>query len=131
MRRTWRIVGVQALACCAAVGIGVARADSTALPNANLPGNSATLPSSNLPGPVTVDQPIMLPNTDSSGANVTQAMITQAQEQAQQQREQYDLQIRDQTMRLAAQAAQQSALARAAAADAQQTLQKALDQQQP
>ncbi|HEY1586213.1 MAG TPA: hypothetical protein VGH63_11045 [Polyangia bacterium] len=123
----WRIVMVQALACCATVGAGVAYADPTDLPNANLPGNSATLPSSNLPGPVTLDQPIMLPNTDSSGTAVTEARATAAL----QQRAQVDLDIRDQTMRLAAQAAAQSALARAAAVDAQHTLQKAVEQQQP
>jgi hypothetical protein len=122
---------VGALACCAAVGFGVARADPTDLPNANLPGNSATLPNSNLPGPVTVDQPIMLPNTDSSGTQFVEAQALAAARAADAERAQHDLEIRDQTMRLAARAAEQSALARAAAADAQATLQKAVEQQQP
>ena len=122
---------VGALACCAAVGLGVARADPTDLPNANLPGNSATLPNSNLPGPVTVDQPIMLQNTDTSGPQVVEARALAAARAADAQRAANDLAIRDQTMRLAAQAAEQSALARAAAADAQQTLQRAVEQQQP
>jgi hypothetical protein len=128
MRSIWRFVAVGALAWGAG---GVAVADPTDLPNANLPGNSATLPSSNLPGPVTTDQPIMLPNTDSSGSQVTDAREREAQAAAQQQRDEVDLQIRDETMRLAARAAEESARARAEAAEARQTLEAAVEQRQP
>ncbi len=107
-----------------AVGIVVAQAD---LPNANLPGNSPTLPNSNLPGPVTTDQPIMLPNTDSSGTAVTeaQAMRAQAEHEAELEAE------RQEALRLAAKAVEDAAAARAEAAEARQTLQNALEQRQP
>jgi hypothetical protein len=36
------------------------------LPNANLPGNSPTLPNSNLPGVMPNDNPIYLPNSDTT-----------------------------------------------------------------
>ncbi len=107
-----------------ALGMVVAQAD---LPNANLPGNSPTLPNSNLPGPVTTDQPIMLPNTDSSGTAVTEAQALRAQEE----REARLDAERQQALQLAAKAAEEAARARAEAAEANQTLQKAVEQRQP
>jgi hypothetical protein len=38
------------------------------LPNENLPGNSPSLPNSNLPGSMPTDNPVYLPNTDTSRA---------------------------------------------------------------
>src|SRR3954453_10960131 len=105
-------------------GIVVAQAD---LPNANLPGNSPTLPNSNLPGPVTTDQPIMLPNTDSSGYAVTEARAMRAAEARD---AAHDAQYQE-TMRLAAKAAEEATRARVEAADARQTLQNAVDERQP
>lgn len=107
-----------------AVGVLVAQAD---LPNANLPGNSPTLPNSNLPGPVTTEQPIMLPNTDSSGSNVTEAQFQRA---AAQHQAEVDAQ-RQQALQLLSKATEEAARARAEAADANQTLQRALEQRQP
>jgi hypothetical protein len=46
----------------------LAWAQDADLPNANLPGNSPTLPNSNLPGSLPTDNPIYLPNTDTSRA---------------------------------------------------------------
>src|SRR4051794_12855812 len=112
------------LALAFAFGTVVAQAD---LPNANLPGNAPTLPNSNLPGPVTTDQPIMLPNTDSSGYAVTEA----AQMRAAQERDAaHDAQY-EETMRLAAKAAEEATRARAEAAQARQTLQNAVEERQP
>jgi hypothetical protein len=107
-----------------ALGLVVAQAD---LPNANLPGNSPTLPNSNLPGNLPTDNPIVLPNTDTSGWAVMEAQRLR------------DLQARDaqatsdreETMRLAAKAAEEAARARAEAAEAKQTLQNAVEQRQP
>jgi hypothetical protein len=116
-----------ALAC----GIVVAQAD---LPNANLPGNSPTLPSSNLPGPVTTDQPIVLPNTDSSGSAVIEARQLRAAEEHQAQQtalQQQQLALQQQTAQLAAKAAEEASRARAEAAEAKQTLQNAVEQRQP
>lgn len=120
-----------ALACCLAGGAGATAHAQADLPNANLPGNSPSLPNSNLPGPVTTDQPIMLPNTDSSGSNVTEARLREQAIAEAQAREQRDLEIRDETMRLAAKAAEESARARAEAAEARQTLTNAFEQRQP
>src|SRR6185312_13720528 len=131
MRRTWRSVAVGALACCLVGGAGATAFAQADLPNANLPGNSPTLPNSNLPGPVTTDQPIMLPNTDSSGSNVTEARLREQANAEAQAREQRDLEIRDETMRLAAKAAEESARARAEAAEARQALTNAVEQRQP
>lgn len=119
-----------ALACCLAGGAGATAFAQADLPNANLPGNSPTLPNSNLPGPVTTEQPIMLPNTDSSGSQVTDARLREQAIAEAQAREQQDLEIRDETMRLAAKAAEESARARAEAAEARQTLTNALEQRQ-
>jgi len=112
------------LALTFALGTVVAQAD---LPNANLPGNSATLPNSNLPGPVTTDQPIMLPNTDSSGYAVTEAH----QLRAQQDRDAQWMALHEDTMRLAAKAADEAARARAEAAEANRTVQKVVEQPAP
>lgn len=107
-----------------ALGLVVAQAD---LPNANLPGNSPTLPNSNMPGPVTPDQPIMLPNTDSGGSAVTEA---QAMRAAQEREARIDAE-RQQALQLAAKAAEEASRARAEAAEAKETLQNALEQRQP
>ena len=107
-----------------AFGIIVAQAD---LPNENLPGNSPTLPNSNLPGPVTPDQPIMLPNTDSGGSQVTEAQAMRAQ----QEREMLLDAQRQEALQLAAKAAEEAARAHAEAAEANQTLQNLLQQRQP
>jgi hypothetical protein len=107
----------------AAFGVLVAQAD---LPNANLPGNSATLPNSNLPGPVTTDQPIMLPNTDSSGYWITERMF---QQQAQQRYDEH-LGLQQQTMQLAAKALDEAEKANANAADTREIQQKQLQLQE-
>ena len=107
-----------------ALGMVVAQAD---LPNANLPGNAPTLPNSNLPGPVTTDQPIMLPNTDSSGSQVTEAQMMRAEQEHQ---AQVDAERR-QALQLLSKATEEAARARAEAAEANQALQKALEQRQP
>lgn len=107
-----------------ALGIVVAQAD---LPNANLPGNAPTLPNSNLPGPVTPDQPIMLPNTDSGGSAITEARERQAADE----RAAQTLAAQQQTAQLAAKAAEEASRARAEAAEAKQTLQNAIEQRQP
>ena len=127
-----------------AVGVLVAQANpppaddlpepAASLPNANLPGNSPTLPNSNLPGPVTREQPIMLPNTDSGGTAVTEAraLAAQNEEAARAEAE------RQESLRLAAKAAEEAAKANAAAANAgaaaasaNQAVQDALQQRQP
>src|SRR5437764_939264 len=41
---------------------------TTDLPNANLPGNSPSLPNSNVPGSLPDDNPVSLPNSDTSEA---------------------------------------------------------------
>ncbi|HEX9104110.1 MAG TPA: hypothetical protein VF997_17985 [Polyangia bacterium] len=107
-----------------ALGIVVAQAD---LPNANLPGNSPTLPSSNMPGPVTPDQPIVLPNTDSGGYAVTEAQALRAWQERE---ERLDAE-RQEALQLAAKAAEEAARARAEAAEANETLKNALEQRQP
>jgi hypothetical protein len=114
-----------------AFGIVVAQAD---LPNANLPGNAPSLPSSNLPGPVTTDQPIMLPNTDSSGSAITEAQQMRAAQEHEAQKmalQQQQLAAQQETARMAAKAAEEAARARAEAAEAKQTLQNALEERQP
>jgi len=107
-----------------AVGLVLAQSD---LPNANLPGNSPTLPSSNLPGPVTTEQPIMLPNTDSSGRSVeeAQAMRAMMEREARMDAE------RQEALRLLAKGAEEAAQARAEAAEAKEALQRSLEQRQP
>ncbi|HWE28031.1 MAG TPA: hypothetical protein VHB97_08525 [Polyangia bacterium] len=107
-----------------AFGIVLAQAD---LPNANLPGNSATLPNSNQPGPLPTDNPIMLPNTDTSGSAVTEAQAMRAQ-QVQQARTEAE---RQEALQLLAKATEEAARARAEAAEANQALQKTLEQRQP
>jgi hypothetical protein len=57
---------MRALGLALVVLAGTATAQD--LPNANLPGNSPTLPNSNLPGPLPTNNPITLPNTDTSQA---------------------------------------------------------------
>lgn len=104
-------------------GIVLAQAD---LPNANLPGNSPTLPNANLPGPVTTDQPIMLPNTDSSGYAITERQMMRAAEARD---AAHDAQF-EETIRLAAKAAEEATRARAEAAQANQALQNVQQQQQ-
>lgn len=105
-------------------GIVLAQAD---LPNANLPGNSPTLPNSNLPGPVTTDHPVMLPNTDTSGYWPAEWQAQRAQETNNAQW----MAMHEATMRLAAKAAEESARARAEAAEARQALTNAVEQRQP
>ena len=116
---------MQALACAAAGG-GLALAQPADLPNANLPGNSASLPNSNLPGPVPTDAPISLPNTDTSWQAWNERRMILEQQAAVQR----DIEVRNETMRLAARAAEESALARADAAEARQTLANAVEQAQ-
>jgi hypothetical protein len=48
--------------------VGVAAFAQADLPNANLPGNSPSLPNSNLPGSMPTDNPIYLPDSDTSPA---------------------------------------------------------------
>jgi hypothetical protein len=66
-RRVVRVLGILFL-----VSVGLlplrAGAQSADLPNENLPGNSPTLPNSNLPGSMPDDNPVSLPNTDTSRA---------------------------------------------------------------
>jgi len=107
-----------------ALGMVVAQAD---LPNANLPGNSPTLPNSNQPGPLPTDHPVMLPNTDTWGTAVTEAEAMRAL----QQHEAQTAAERQQALQLLAKATEEAARARAEAADARETLQKALEQREP
>lgn len=114
-----------------ALPIVLAQAD---LPNANLPGNSPTLPNSNQPGPLSTDQPIMLPNTDTSGFFITEQQALRAEEQRQAQQMallQAQVALQQQTARAAAKAAEEAARARAEAAEAKQALQNAIEQRQP
>ncbi len=106
----------------AAAGVLVAQAD---LPNANLPGNSPTLPNSNLPGPVPTDEPIMLPNTDTSGYWITERLF---EEQARQRADE-QLYYQYGTMQLAAKALEEAAIANANAADTRQIQQRQLELQ--
>ena len=62
-----RFLVLMIFACTA---VRVASAQSTDLPNANLPGNSPTLPNSNLPGSMPTSNPITLPNTDTTPATI-------------------------------------------------------------
>ena len=105
-------------------GIVLAQAD---LPNANLPGNSPTLPNSNTIGSLPTDNPITLPNTDTSGDYVARRQIYE-EEQA---RLQQDDAWKGQMQALTAKAVEEAARARADLADAKQTLKDALEQRQP
>jgi hypothetical protein len=110
----------------ATFGIVVAQAD---LPNANLPGNSATLPNSNLPGPVPnlADNPIVLPNTDTSNAAIQERADYQNQVARVQEHDLWQAE----TLQLAAKAVAESARANAEAAETRQVLKNALEPQEP
>jgi hypothetical protein len=60
---TWSALALVLVSAWATPALG--QAD---LPNANLPGNSPSLPNSNLPGPMPTENPIYLPNSDTSRA---------------------------------------------------------------
>jgi hypothetical protein len=102
----------------ATFGIIVAQAD---LPNANLPGNSATLPNSNLPGSVPTDNPITLPNTDTSRDAQHERALYNNQVARIQQSDAWQ----QQTLQLAAKAVEESALAHAEATAARQATEQA------
>lgn len=63
-----RLRFLSALALAAAGVAPVAARAQADLPNANLPGNSPSLPNSNLPGSMPDNNPIYLPNTDTTKA---------------------------------------------------------------
>ena len=106
------------------VGVALAQAD---LPNANLPGNSATLPNSNLPGPLPTDNPIILPNTDTS----RQAQEERAGDAEWRERIRRTDEWQLQMQQLTAKAVEESVRARAEAEAARKALEESIEQGRP